>query len=187
MATPPDTTRERIEALHEWYQANVMDVPLRPEVERLWFEFFRQGYNGHQLAHVIRYLRQQIARDKRNPGALKLTSLLERSEDGSLLKFAEDLGLAGYRRRAMSALPATEGAPVGRAVVGGPSAGSPRAVVAAPTPPAEPPPGETMEEARARRSRELQELSRSLGGGLRADRTPAIEERGRAPRKDPTL
>ncbi len=178
-----ESTPERIRALHAWYCENVMDVPLRPEVERLWFEFFQQGYNGHQLAHVIRYLRKQITREKRNQGALKLSNLLERSEDGSLLKFAEDLGLAGYRRRPMSALPVSEPGGVGTRVVGSASQGMQgSSPPAAPISPATFQAGESVDEMCQRRIRELEELKRSLGGGLRTDQTPATEERAPKPK-----
>ena len=91
----PDVPRQvRIERLHRWYCDSVLDIKLLPEVQRLWNEFFRQEFNGPDLALVIRYLRRQIGIGKRNEGALKLTNLFERAEDGSFVKFAEDLALA---------------------------------------------------------------------------------------------
>lgn len=107
--TPSLPMHERAQALHDWYRENVMTVPLVPEVERLWLGFFKAGYNGHQLASVIGYLRRQIGQSKRNVGALKLTNLLQISEDGSLLKFAEDLALSGYKPRKLTPLPPIEG------------------------------------------------------------------------------
>lgn len=89
-------TKERITALHTWYQRNVMTVRLTPEVERLWWEWLKAGYNGTDLRDVIRYIRRQISTGKRNEGALKLSNLLARSENG-FLKFDEDLGLARAR------------------------------------------------------------------------------------------
>ena len=93
----PDDLRQRIHALHEWYCQNVMRVRLTPEVERLWLEWLTAGYNGPQLRSVILYLRKQICVSKRNEGALKLSNLFERAEDGSFRKFDEDLGLATSR------------------------------------------------------------------------------------------
>lgn len=93
-ASQPDCSRERIQRLHDWYRANVLDLPLLPEVERRWLAFCRQGFNGQQLARVVRWLRQEIARNRRNPGALKISVLLDWSEDGSLLRFAEDYAAA---------------------------------------------------------------------------------------------
>jgi hypothetical protein len=108
---------DRIGRLHAWYRDNVMDVPLVPELERRWLAFIRQGYNGRQLARVIRWLRMEIARGRRNPGSLKLTVLLDWSEDGSLVRFAEDHALAcaafGERLdpdRRLTSLPPGEGA-----------------------------------------------------------------------------
>lgn len=149
--------RDRVQALHGWYCDNVMFVPLVPEVERLWLGFFRAGYNGHQLASVIQYLRRQIGMSKRNVGALKLSNLLQISEDGSLVKFAEDLALSGYRPRRLSALPATE--------TGG--------VTGLPARPAAPSPTRTIEgeewqideETRKRRMAELAALSAALRKG----------------------
>ncbi len=117
-ASQPDCSRERIERLHDWYRTNVLDIPLLPEVQRRWLAFFQQGYNGQQLARVVRWLRLEIARGRRNPGALKLSVLLDWSEDGSLLRFAEDLASAnaafGGRLatdRRLAPLPEGEGAP----------------------------------------------------------------------------
>lgn len=115
-AAQPDCSRARIVALHDWYRANVLDIPLVPELERRWLAFFRQGYNGRQLARVVRWLRAEIARGRRNPGSLKLSVLLDWSEDGSLLKFAEDhaAAAAAYSGRfatdrRLSAVPDGEG------------------------------------------------------------------------------
>jgi hypothetical protein len=97
-ATLPNATlpplAQRIAALHAWYQNNVLPQRLTPEVERLWFTFFQQGYNGQQLARVVRYLRGEIAERRRNAGALKLRNLLALDEGGSLTAFDEDLALA---------------------------------------------------------------------------------------------
>jgi len=87
-------TLQRITALHEWYCQNVMRVRLTPEIERLWLEWLTAGYNGPQLRGVIIYLRKQISAGKRNDGALKLSNIFERAEDGSFRKFDEDLGLS---------------------------------------------------------------------------------------------
>ena len=88
---------QRIHALHAWYARNVMDVRLTPEVERLWLEWLKAGYNGNDLRSVLIYLRRQICVGKRNEGALKLSNLFERSEDGAFQKFDEDLGLSRAR------------------------------------------------------------------------------------------
>lgn len=153
----PVPVRDRIQALHAWYCDNVMSVPLAPEIERLWLGFFKAGYNGHQLAAVIQYLRRQIAQSKRNIGSLKLTNLLQISEEGSLVKFSEDLALSGYRPRKFSALPATE--------TGG--------FTGLPVRPAASSPSRTLqseewtidEETRKRRMQELAELSAALRKG----------------------
>ena len=113
----PEPITQRIQALHEWYRANVLSIPLTPEVERRWLTFFNQGYNGQQLARVVRWLRRQISAGKRNQGSLKLSVLLDWSEDGTLMRFAEDLALAEAESkgrlspdRALTQLPDGEGA-----------------------------------------------------------------------------
>jgi hypothetical protein len=120
MSTSPqiDCSRARIERLHAWYRSEVMDLPLVPEYERRWLAFCKQGFNGQQLARVIRWLRQQIAAGKRNAGALKLSNLFEWSEDGSLLRFAEDHALAAAQYsgrlatdRRLAPVPKGEGGP----------------------------------------------------------------------------
>lgn len=88
---------QRIHALHAWYSRNVMEVRLTPERERLWLEWLKAGYNGNDLRSVLIYLRRQICVGKRNEGALKLSNLFERSEDGAFQKFDEDLGLSRAR------------------------------------------------------------------------------------------
>ncbi len=88
--------RERIPPLHAWYCRNVMPLRLTPEVERLWFDWLKAGYNGTDLRDVIRYIRRQISAGKRNEGALKLTNLIQRSEAG-FIGFDQDLGLARAR------------------------------------------------------------------------------------------
>lgn len=89
-------TLQRIVALHDWYCRNVMNVRRTPEIERLWLEWINAGYNGNDLRDVIRYIRKQIALNKRNEGALKLTNLFQRSEHG-FVGFDMDLGLARAR------------------------------------------------------------------------------------------
>lgn len=150
--------RDRVQALHAWYCDNVMHVPLVPEVERLWLGFFRAGYNGHQLASVIHYLRRQISQSKRNVGALKLSNLLQISEEGSLVKFAEDLALSGYKPRKLSALPATEGG-----VMGFPA--RPAAPSSRPSKSLAGDEWQIDEETRKQRMAELAELSKQLGKG----------------------
>lgn len=88
--------RQRIIDLHAWYQRNVLAMRLTPEVERLWWDWMKAGYNGPDLRDVIRYIRRQISLGKRNEGALKLSNLLARSETG-FLKFDEDLALSRAR------------------------------------------------------------------------------------------
>lgn len=113
MNTSP--TSERVLAIHEWYARNVLPMRRTPEVERLWFDWLKAGYNGHQLRAVVLYIRRQISLGKRNEGALKLSNLLARSESG-FLRFDEDLALARARGnlsvdRRLDAAPETEPEP----------------------------------------------------------------------------
>jgi hypothetical protein len=109
----PDCSAERIHALHAWYEANVMKMRCTPEVERLWFQFCKAGYNGQQLKRVILYLRREINRGKRNNGSLSISSML-RPDEAGVLRFSIDLGLSGANygiESKLSALPASEGEP----------------------------------------------------------------------------
>lgn len=86
----------RIIALHEWYCRNIGAMRLTPQVEKLWFDWLKAGYNGNDLRDVIRYLRRQIAVGKRNEGALKLCNLIAPGELG-YVGFDQDLCLARAR------------------------------------------------------------------------------------------
>jgi hypothetical protein len=85
-----------------------MSCQLTPAVERLWFDFCKAGYNGHQMKRVILYLQDQLRQKnpKRNEGCLTLSALLSPDSAG-VLRFAVDLGLAERRLR-----PATRLAPL---------------------------------------------------------------------------
>lgn len=83
----------RIHEIHRWYCDNVMSVRITPEVERLWFEWFKKGYTGEDLRAVIRYLRKEINTRSRNKGALTLGCLLGTTPEG-IYRFDTDLGLA---------------------------------------------------------------------------------------------
>ncbi len=124
--------KERIQRLHDWYRRNVLDVPLSPEVERLWLLWLKQGFNGNDLRDVVLYLRRQISDQKRNAGSLKLSNLFRYDESGSFLSFAEDLALARGSRALKGALlePMTEDEGGRRA----PSHASPPAPAPAPAP-----------------------------------------------------
>ncbi len=82
---PP--THARILKIHDWYCTMTDQQPLGPTLERQWFEFLRL-FTEDDFKRVFAYLRGQIRIDKRNPGALKLSNLLQPD------KFGEDLALA---------------------------------------------------------------------------------------------
>lgn len=101
---------KRIVAIHEWYCANVMRVPLSEYTKRLWWDWLKAGHNGHELAKVIRYLRKQIMIGKRQNGSLALTNLLGLDTNG-VPRFDTDLGLASANYHVdakLSALPPGE-------------------------------------------------------------------------------
>jgi hypothetical protein len=85
-------TRERIVIIHEWYCMMTSEQPLTQTVERQWYEFLKL-YHEDDFKRAFSYLRNQIAAEKRNPGALKLSNILQ------VDKFPEDLALAKTNMR----------------------------------------------------------------------------------------
>jgi hypothetical protein len=92
---------DRIQALHAWYcQAMGTELRLNMAFERYWFDWLQAGYSGPQLRKVMVYLRKEIRAQRRNPGALKLSNLL------NVETFGEDLLLSGHDLRAENRVPA---------------------------------------------------------------------------------
>jgi hypothetical protein len=84
------TPQQRMAALHAWYGAAMgCALPLNAAWERAWWDWMAAGYNGRQLRCVMNYIRREIGNRRRNPGALKLSNLL------NVERFAEDLLMAG--------------------------------------------------------------------------------------------
>ena len=80
---------ERIQQAHALYcRLTGQRVSLRFDRERLWYEFFRAGFNEADLQRVIRYLQREIREGRRNVGALKLSNLLQ------IDRFEEDLNIS---------------------------------------------------------------------------------------------
>ncbi len=80
---------ERIQQAHALYcRLTGQRVSLRFDRERLWYEFFRAGFNEADLQKIIRYLQREIREGRRNVGALKLSNLLQ------LDRFEEDLNIS---------------------------------------------------------------------------------------------
>jgi hypothetical protein len=101
---PEPITRERVQALHAWYcQALRVDRPITPGAEYAWFQWLRSGYNGPQLQRVLRYLLREIRADRRNPGAIKLSHLLDPEQ------FAEDLAIAQINWQTRATMPPLPG------------------------------------------------------------------------------
>lgn len=71
---------------HQTYcQLTGQNIPLRFDRHRLWFQFIKAGFTVAELTAVIGYLQKQIRLGRRNPGALKLSNLLQPD------RFEEDL------------------------------------------------------------------------------------------------
>jgi hypothetical protein len=84
----------RWEALHSWYEQQMgSKLRLDMALERLWFEWFKAGFDEDQFKRVFKYLRGQIKERKRNDGALKLSNLLLPD------RFGADLALASINGR----------------------------------------------------------------------------------------
>jgi hypothetical protein len=91
-AQPKDP--DAVEVLHAFYCRQLQEtVILRDNWKRLWLEYLRAGFDLDQLTLVLKYLLREVRAGRRNPGALKLSNLLQ------VDRFEEDLLLARLQRR----------------------------------------------------------------------------------------
>jgi hypothetical protein len=94
-----DDTRQRIIALHAIYiQLTGLTLPLDMHRESVWYEWQRRGHGERELRDVVAHIRQGIASQRRNPGALKFSNLIGQPD-----YFEEDLAEARAMARARSA------------------------------------------------------------------------------------
>lgn len=92
-------TRTAISALHAaWNRETGQSLRMgicSYELEHGYWQFLNAGHTEAEMATVIRYLRSQIAQDKRQPAALRWSNVM-----GNEMRFAEELELAiGETRR----------------------------------------------------------------------------------------
>ena len=85
---------KEITQAHALYQElTAQKLSLRFDRERLWYEWFRDGFDLEDLRWVIGYLQREIRERRRNVGALKLSNLLQPD------RFEEDLAISRVRLR----------------------------------------------------------------------------------------
>jgi hypothetical protein len=90
-------TRGAIQSIHALYcELTGQKLTLRFERERLWYEFLGAGFNAEDLKTVVNYLQREIRAGRRNPGALKISNLLQPD------RFEEDLNIRKVRLRGPS-------------------------------------------------------------------------------------
>lgn len=90
----------QIQQAHRRYQTLTgTKLPMAPHRERLWYEWFKAGYQTEDLDRVIQYLKQQIRQQRRNVGALKLSNILQ------LDRFEEDLAISRINLQPVSKKP----------------------------------------------------------------------------------
>jgi hypothetical protein len=83
---------QRVRQLHTIYcQMTSQELPLRYDRERLWHDWLRAGFDANDLRELLNCLIADIRSARRNPGALRLSNLLQPD------RFEEDLHL--YRMR----------------------------------------------------------------------------------------
>jgi hypothetical protein len=88
------TSAITVEVLHAFYCRQLREqLLLRDNWRRLWLEYLRAGFDLDQLTLTLRYLLREVHAGRRNPGALKLTNLLQ------IDRFEEDLLLARMEQR----------------------------------------------------------------------------------------
>jgi hypothetical protein len=91
---------ERIAEVHALYrELTRQELPLHLERQRQWGLILARGYALEDVRNLIGYLQREIRAGRRNPGALKLSNLLQ------LERFEEDLALARLRFRPPPSLP----------------------------------------------------------------------------------
>src|SRR5690606_31357661 len=85
---------QRIAEAHALYtELTGQTLPLHLERQRQWGLILARGYRIDDVRTLIGYLQREIRAGRRNPGALKLSNLLQ------LERFEEDLALARLRLR----------------------------------------------------------------------------------------
>ncbi len=149
-AQPNPDTEARARELHAWFcRETGQQLPLHMNNLRAWMDWLTMGYNGKQMALVIRYLRREIHAGRRNPGSLSFRCLIETSN------FEKDLGMAQMTasggldpERRLSAPPDAE------------NATTPRPTRTAP--PRNATPKQPTEAEKARRNAELERLKKEL-------------------------
>jgi hypothetical protein len=126
-------------------------ITLTPPVRQLWADWLAEGHDEADLVAVVVHIQKGIRQEKRMPGALKLSNLL------NLGRFAEDLGQTRLKVRA----PAVELPPP-----------PPRTPTPPPSPP--PPPKERNPDEQAR----IASMLASLGKRVRttADEVNTTQE-----------
>jgi hypothetical protein len=82
----------RVESAHALYcSLTGQSLLLRFDRQRRWYELLRAGFCAQDVERVVRYLQREVRIGRRNPGALKLSNLLEPD------RFEEDLNLSRIR------------------------------------------------------------------------------------------
>jgi hypothetical protein len=85
---------QRVADAHALYtELTGQALPLHLERQRQWAQILAHGYGIEDVRQLIHYLQREIRAGHRNPGALKLSNLLQ------LDRFEEDLALARLRLR----------------------------------------------------------------------------------------
>lgn len=93
-SAPSHAGLQKITQAHALYQElTAQKLSLRFDRERLWYEWFRGGFDLEDLRWVISYLQREVRERRRNVGALKLSNLLQPD------RFEEDLAISRVRLR----------------------------------------------------------------------------------------
>lgn len=100
---PNENPFDHIPTMHALYcRLTGQNIELhRFDRQRQWYEILRAGFTAQDLERVVKYLQREILHKRRNPGALKLSNLLQPD------RFEEDLNLSRVRLES----PRTKAAP----------------------------------------------------------------------------
>lgn len=88
------TPQDAIKELHAAYCQSVGDLPLTLDRIYWWGQWMKNGWGAEDLSLVIKHIQSEILKNRRYPGALRWSRLIQNAEN-----FGEELILAKAEHR----------------------------------------------------------------------------------------